>query len=136
MRRAILRQGLHSRVLLVALSTAFLCSSCASNASVTADIGYSPPFLPVTLTVDTNGRIAIHGNASIVTPVVTFSIGANVSTTMESVPGGTLLIIRHWEDGKLSDTVYTVHHQKIVVVTNGKTIIAVTNGRVFIDVSK
>jgi hypothetical protein len=136
MRRSILRQGLHSRILLAALSTAFLCSSCTSNAPVTANIGYTPPFLPVTLTVDTNGNIALHGNLSIVTPAGTFSIGANVSHTMKPVSGGTLLIIRHWDDGKLSDTVYTVHHQQIVVVTNGKTIIAVTNGRVFIDVSK
>lgn len=135
-RRRILRQGLRSRILLVALSTAFLCSSCASNTPVTADIGYSPPFLPVTLTVDTSGHIALHGDLSIVTPVGTFSIGANVSSSMESVPGGTLLIIRHREDGKLSDTVYTIHRQKIVVVTNGKTIITVTNSRVFIDASK
>jgi hypothetical protein len=112
-----------------------VCISCA-GVSVGADIGYSPPFLPIKITVDTHGDISIHGSANIVTPIGTFSVGMNVTKGMQSQPGETLLIIRHRENGSTVDTVYAVQDQQIAVVMNGRVALTVTNGRVFVDASK
>jgi hypothetical protein len=122
--------------LLAVLILAAVCSGCQNGVSANGDIGYTPPFLPVTLTVDIHGNIAIHGNASIVTPIGTFSAEANISEVLPSAPDGTLLIIRHKKGGVIVDTVYTVQSQEIVAVVNGRVVLTVTNGRVFVDASK
>jgi hypothetical protein len=113
-----------------------VCASCKSGVSVTGEAGYTPPFLPVTITIDTNGNISIRGNASIVTPVGTLSIGADVTKSMQSVPEATLLIIRHKKGDRIVDTVFTVRSQKIVAIVDGRVTLTVTNGRIFVDAVK
>ena len=120
--------------LITVLTFAIVCSGC--GASVNEEFGYTPPFLPVTLTVDTHGNIAIHGNVSIVTPVGTFSAVTNISEVMAHSPDGTLLIIRHKNNGTIVDTVFTVQSQEIVAVVDGRVVLTVTNGRIFVDASK
>jgi hypothetical protein len=122
--------------LFAAVLTVVVSASCSSPIAVTGEVGYKPPFLPVALTVDSRGHISVEGDASIVTPVGTFSIGANVTNAMKSVPHATLLIIRHKRDGLIVDTVFTVRSQEIVAVVNGRVTLTVTNGRIFVDASK
>jgi hypothetical protein len=118
------------------MATTVVSTSCANGVSVNADVGYTPPFLPITLTIDTNGNIAIHGNASIVTPVGTFTVAADVSKGLAGTSGNTLLIIRHRKGGSIVDDVYTVQSDKITVIVDGLTELVVTNGRVFLDATK
>src|ERR1700730_17433100 len=117
--------------LITVMATTAVSTSCANGVSVNGDIGYTPPFLPVTLTIDTNGNIAIHGDTSIVTPVGTFTIEANIAKGLAGTSDNTLLIIRHRKGSSIVDDVYTVQSDKIVVIVDGLTKLVVTSDRVF-----
>jgi hypothetical protein len=111
-------------------------TSCGSGTSATGEFGYRLPFLPFTLAIDTNGNISIHGDASIVTPLGTFSVDANVSKGLAQVPDATLLIIRHKKNGFTVDDVFRIGNEEIVVTINGLVTLTATNGRVFVDATK
>jgi hypothetical protein len=120
----------------MAVVALLVCVGCGAGTSAGIEFGYTTPFLPITITIDNHGDIAVHGSADIVTPVGTFSIDADVTKAMASQSGATLLIIRHRNNGTVVDTVYTVQTQQITVVLNGRVTLTVTNGRVFVDASK
>src|SRR5438105_3051202 len=122
--------------LFIPLILAVACSGCQHGASVSGEFGYTVPFLPITFTINTHGNIAIHGDASIVTPLGTFTLTADVSQNMAPTPDGTLLIIRHKKGGALVDSVYNVKDQEIDAVVDGRVVLKVTNGRIFVDASK
>jgi len=55
-------------------------------------VEYKPPFIPAKLVIDNQGNVAIEGEASLVTPVGEFSIGAEYELKREE--DSLLVIIR------------------------------------------
>jgi hypothetical protein len=107
-----------------------LCVACGG--SVHPSVSYSPPLLPIEISVSPSS-ISIHGDASIYTPMGVFSIGATYS--LPALEGGSIyVIIRDQAHG--FDHIYKVIDgtDKLTAVVNGKTRISVTNGQVLIDV--
>lgn len=80
------------RLMFVALVIAILSGCTAYEPAVGISASYKPPMLPVKLIIDTKGNVTIKGEASLVTPIGTFSIGADYSvrTTQDSI----LVILR------------------------------------------
>jgi hypothetical protein len=107
-----------------------------SGCSVLGQVGYRPPFLPITFLIDNLGHISIQGSASIVTEVGEFSL--NVSDTVNPPDDGFLVIIRHLHDGEISDAVYQIHSgdDEVDVTVDGHIELQITNKRVTIDASQ
>ena len=114
----------------------FSLPSCGANTTIT--VGYHPPFIPVTFTINSKGEVAVQTGASITTPLGTFSIDAEEATKIQPQDGTLLVIIRHQQSGKTVDTAYriTTGNDEVIVTTNGLTTIGVTNNSVTIDISK
>ncbi len=119
-----------------------LCSICflssCGQVAPSGGVSYTPPFAPITFTIDTSGTISIQGNLSIETPVGRFALEANVADTLKPEDNTLLLIIRHKQNGSVVDDAYKIQTQQdeVTVVTNGTTTIDVTKHKVFIDASK
>ena len=122
------------------LLTFFLLQPCYA-----ADVGvfWKPPFLPFKLHLGSDG-ISVQGDASIVTPIGAFGIGASVPviespkpTMINNVPvekNDLLLVIRN--RNQWGDKIYKISDGKdISVFTDGETLITASNGNVVIDVS-
>lgn len=62
-----------SCVLLVAMLFLMAC-----NSGATPYVGYQPPGIPVTITIDIHGRVQVEWHGSYQTPIGTFSVGVNV----------------------------------------------------------
>jgi hypothetical protein len=107
---------------------AAFCAGCAARVS------YSPPGLPISISIDHAGQISINASQSIATFFGTFSIGASLPVISNDE---ILLIIR---DRNLSrpDRVYGIRSgRNIQVTTNGTTIVSVdANGIVVIDITE
>lgn len=112
-------------------------SSCG-QVSPTLGVSYTPPFAPITFTIDTSGTISVQGNLSIETPVGRFALDANVAGTLQPEDNTLFVIIRHNQNGTVVDDVYKIQVQQdeVTVVTNGTTTVDVTQHKVFIDASK
>lgn len=100
-----------------------------------ANLGYRPPFLPVTFTIGLDGTISVGVSPQIVTPIGTFSVEAGVSNSLDAEPASTALIVRHRKDGRLVDDAFRICEDKVVISLNGETIVEVSNGHVFVDAS-
>ncbi len=113
----------------------FLLLGCDDSSIASASVSYQPPFLPVAFEIDTNGKISIKGDLSIVTPIGTFSIAADASTSLQAPKDVLVLIIRHVKNSSVVDDVYDIQtaSDEVKVVTNGRTTVDVTLHKVFID---
>lgn len=80
----------------MALSLVAACDSSPGSNSVGAKVGYKPPFVPIELSVNSSGEVSFSAGTEIVTPIGTFSIGADMTTVSE---GRILLIINHLGSG-------------------------------------
>jgi hypothetical protein len=129
------RTGQTLIALMAAITIILAATGCSGG---TAAVSYKPPFAPISLTIDSHGSISVHASASIVTPVGTFSVGMGVAKGMSSIPGATLLIIKHWKGGSLVDDVYKIEieSEEITVVLDGRTTLTVSEGRVIADASE
>jgi WD40 repeat protein len=126
-------------MLAVVVAFAFFIASCGdSNPQTTVGVSWKPPFAPVILAINSKGEISIQGNYSIVTPIGTFSLSAEVSDSLQAEANALLVIIRHKQNGHVVDSVYKIEtgQDEVTVVTNGTTTIDVTQHKVFIDASK
>jgi hypothetical protein len=94
-------------------------------------VTYKPPILPVRLVIDPSG-VSIEGDASIVTPIGTFSVGASVPLVESNE---IMVILRDRNRGK--DEAYRVHSgRNVSVLTNGRTAITIgADGVVVVDVT-
>lgn len=110
-------------------------SSCGET-TPTYQVTYQP-FIPVTFSIDTNGKISIQGNLAIETPVGIFTLSAGVSGRPQPDNNTLLLIIRHKQDISLIDSYYRIQtgQEEVIIITNGTTRIDVTQHKVFIDAS-
>src|SRR2546430_10012852 len=91
---------LRATFLLAIVPILFFASGCGS-ATETVGVSYKPPFVPVIFAINSNGTISIQGNYSIVTPVGTFGLEANVSDTLQPIDNAFLLVIRHHQIGSV-----------------------------------
>jgi hypothetical protein len=99
-------------------------------------VEYRPLFIPVKLVIDNRGNVSVEGEASLVTPVGVFSIGAEYELKRED--DGLLVIIRDQKKGTNGfDTIYRIHSggDEFVAVVNGTTTIQIMNRQILIDVS-
>jgi hypothetical protein len=116
--------------LILVLTLVALCSGCGS---IQPEASFKPLFLPVELNVSSSG-ISVQGDASLVTPVGTISIGAE--DDLASPPSGTIYVILrdHWTS---TDHVWDIRtgNEQFTAVVNGTTSITVTNSEVVIDVT-
>lgn len=96
------------------------------------ELSYQPPFLPFSISIDSNGRVSVEAKASIVTPIGVFSIGA--SLPIRNSPGFTYVIVRCRKTGK--DSVFKVRDngERVTVKTDGKATMLVKDRYVFVDV--
>ena len=80
---------------------------CASfGVSNGAEVGYSPPFIPVTFSFGTDGAISVSAGVSITTPIGTFSVGDKISVPIAN--GSTRLSIIHSVSGSEVKDVYDI----------------------------
>jgi len=95
-------------------------------------VAYKPPILPVKLVIDPS-EVSIEGDASIVTPIGTFSVGANVPLVKSDE---IVVILRDRNRG--TDQVYSVRSGRSVsVLTNGRTEITIgSDGVVLVDITE
>lgn len=92
---------------------------------------YKPPFLPFVITVDNEG-IHISGEASIVTPLGSFSVGYS-HNLLKKEHKNLMLVIKDQE----KEHVYEIDsNQKLYVFVNGTTLIEAQNNVVIIDATK
>ena len=123
---------------IVALATALAILTCGAGcgASVTGTAGYQPPFLPIIITIDSAGNIALHGQLSAETPVGTFSLEESVSKDLAPVTGTTLLIIEHRQGITVVYSAFRIKSQQIDVALNGSIRLRVTNNQVFVNATR
>src|SRR5437588_3683617 len=123
-------------LLIIVMGIASFTSSCGATGS--AGVSYTPPFVPVTFSIDSSGNISVHVAASIVTELGTFSVSGGASASLKADDGTLLVTIRHIQNGSLVDTVYKIQTGQVTVtvVVNGKTTIQITNRSVLIDASQ
>jgi hypothetical protein len=135
--------NIRRRQAIIACSQALLLPffvSCASDSSTSAtnvSLSYTPPFLPISFSISSDGNISVKGNLSIVTPLGTFDIGVDVSSSLKPDDHTLDVVIRHLDKGSPVDTAYAIQtgQSEVVVVTNGTTLIDITQHKVFIDAS-
>lgn len=122
--------------ILTALATLLIliCSACGGN--VTPNASYSAPdFLPFHISIGKHeGNPTISGNASWITELGVFSIGAQYELP-PAAPGYIRVIIRNRRTG--FDRVYQVrtNGDQFAAVVNGTTTIDVSQDQVLIDIS-
>jgi hypothetical protein len=103
---------------------------------VAVKAGWSPPFVPVKLSISSEGKISLSTGQSIVTPVGTFSLEEEASRTLVPEENTIHLIIRHNHAGSKVDDVFKVGDEEVEAVIDGRVRIKVTNRRIFIDATK
>ncbi len=88
----------------------------ADSGDGTVKISYTPPFVPITFSLDTSGHLSVSVAENIVTELgdITISGGASFSLSPPSSPpveipqDSLLLTIRHYQDGSLVDSSYQI----------------------------
>ncbi len=102
-----------SVLLLVVMGVTLFLAGCGDGntpqVSNSVTLSYSPPFVPVTFSLDSNGHISFSASARIVTEIGEFAIAAGSAITAFAVPNDSLLLtVRHKQDGNLVDSVYAI----------------------------
>lgn len=97
------------------------------------ELTYQPPFVPVQISINTDGEISVGPVVGVVTPLGVFEVSADVYSTKTPSDGALLLVIRHHAGGTIVDDAFQVGADEVVVTLDGHTVVAVTNRRVFID---
>lgn len=100
------------------------------------ELSYSPPALPITITLNNKGELSISPTASVVTFIGTFEVGVNIPLTQNAKESGILLIIRDY-NAKPPDKVFRVKVGKnITVTTNGRTVVTIdSQGVAVVDIT-
>jgi hypothetical protein len=100
-------------------------------------LSFQPPLLPVIFAIDTQGHISIEGNTSIVTEVGTFSIDADIPSSLQPENQYLLLIIKHRLNNTLVDTIYKIEtgRDEVFIVTRGITATDITRNQIILDAS-
>jgi hypothetical protein len=99
-------------------------------------LSYKPPVVPVAISVNSAGEIAIEAEASVVTPIGTFALGGDYTLTpREHVLYVVIRDRRKGKDG--TDTIYSVRtgEREVSFVFVGRTRIGIKDHRITIDVS-
>jgi WD40 repeat protein len=120
-------------VLLLVLALSLTACSLGGEAN------YKPPLLPIVFTLQSDGTVSVSGDASVTTPVGTFSVAAGGYNSLgPAAPADKMvLIIRHLKGGGAVDTVfYVADNDALSITTDGLTQITLTLHRVFIDAAK
>jgi hypothetical protein len=102
-----------------------------------ASVGYKPPIVPIRLIVDSERNVSIVGDATLLTPVGSFSIGAEY--VLKRDDNSLLVIIRDRKQGNNGfDTIYRLRSgpDHFVAVVNGRNTIQVVDRQVMIDVTE
>jgi hypothetical protein len=86
-----------------------LLAACGSLLGCTGEVGYKPPFIPVTFSLNSNGDISVTAGGSITTLIGTFSFSAQVTTPIGK--DSTRLSIMQSVQGEISKTVYDIGEQ-------------------------
>lgn len=124
-----------TKQLLLSILGLITLSLAGCNSPANPYVEYKPPVLPVKLVIQQSG-VSIEGEAEIVTPVGTFSIGAEY--TLKHEDDSILVIIRDKKRGTIGfDTIYRIHTgiDEFVAIVNGKTTIQIVNRQILIDVT-
>ena len=117
----------------VALSAALvlLATGCIGGGELRPFIAYKPPFLPVKLVIDVAG-VTMEGEASLVTPIGEFSIGAAVPAMRKS--DDLRVIVR--DRSHAIDRVFDIRWcDTLAVSINGRSNLQISRRVVFLDVS-
>jgi hypothetical protein len=118
----------------LAILIALICSACGGK--VSPNLSYkAPAFLPFHISIGKQGgNPTISGNASWITELGVFSVGAQYELP-PSVPGFIRVIVRDRRTG--FDRVYQVrtNGDQFAAVVNGTTTISVSQDQVLIDVT-
>jgi hypothetical protein len=124
----------NATLIVIATLLALICSAC--RGSVSPNFNYSAPaFLPFHISIGKQGgHPTISGNASWITELGVFSIGAQYELP-PATPGYIRVIIRNRRTG--FDSVYQVRTDgdQFAAVVNGTTTINVSQDQVLIDVT-
>jgi hypothetical protein len=107
------------RVLIPLLVLALLLgATSACGSSPTGKVTYRPPFSPIEISVNTDGKVAISVGSELVTPIGTFGVGADID---EPPSDETLLMINHrGSGGQIVQDRYAISStQKLGVCFNG-----------------
>ncbi|MCL4529105.1 MAG: hypothetical protein M1282_06805 [Chloroflexi bacterium] len=82
---------------LISLTMLILLAACSTG--TTAHVGYQPPLIPITVSIDSNGNLQVEWEGSIQTPLGTFSAGVSISPSqMFPNSNGTLTVRVNGED--------------------------------------
>jgi hypothetical protein len=120
----------------IALVVFLITATVAITGCESTQGSYSPEFLPVTLTMGSNG-VTVSGNRSIATPIGVFSIGASYALPSAN-DKSIYVILRNRSEGATGfDHIYRIStgSDQFSAVVNGRTTIQVTNHQVLIDVT-
>jgi len=121
--------------LLLCLVVLLPMAACTTDPDV--QVGYSPPLVPVKLSLSEAG-ISVSGDQSLVTPLGTFSIGAKYSLDPVSTDA-IRVVVQDKSEGPMGfQHVYdvTTGAGEFTAVVNGKTTIQVSERQVLIDVTE
>lgn len=108
----------------------FIVSACKSS------ISYKPPLLPIKISIDNKGNINVSGDMSVITPIGTFSIGANY--TIHNIPNTTIVILRDKNKSKDGiDEIFRIKNEgdTLTAILDGKTIVKISNNQILIDIT-
>ena len=112
-----------------------LASGCGSD--VKGTLSYEPPIVPISFSIDTNGHIEVklEEHVDIVTPIGTFSVGAEMSKELRPAQDGMKVVIRTGPDGARQDTGYLIKtHRALRFSLNGSFIEEISQDSVLITV--
>lgn len=124
--------------LLLMLGLLLVCCVCGCGANVSGSVkaGYTPPFVPITILIGSDGSIGLGAEQRVVTPIGTFSLQEDVTHNAALDDYPLALIIRHRAGGGLVDDVFQVELQEVEILLNGQTRVVISNRRVLVDASK
>ena len=100
-------------------------------ACVRFSVGYQPPVVPVRVVVHDDGNITVEGSSEFITPVGTFSIGAEYS--LKGGENDLYLVLR--DQNRQKDQVFKVRRDKLVMSIEGNIQFQAVANRIIIDVT-
>ena len=116
--------------IIAAFLSALTLSACGHVSHVS--VGYQPPVVPVRLVVQADGSVSLEGAAEWITPVGTFSIGANYEL---KEGGGDELFLVLRDRAHQTDEVFKIRRDKFFMSLEGSAQIEASRRKVIIDVT-